>query len=278
MTGLSDDQRTLLETWCPGIEVIRDHSWGLVDTVVLEASVGGQRVIVKASGPDNHHLVREVEAHREWVPTLAATGHAPTLLHADADARLIVTAYLPGKLVEGTDSEFDPDTYRQAGKLLARIHQTSSRLDVDHSKLLRDKALGWLDRSHRIAPEVEVELRSIIASWPTPPTVVVPTHGDWQPRNWLDDAGTIRIIDFGRAEYREASSDFARLATQQFIGRPDLEAAFIDGYGEDPREPEPWKRLQIREAVGTATWAYQVGDEGFEAQGHRMIADALARF
>jgi hypothetical protein len=27
--------------------------------------------------------------------------------------------------------------------------------------------------------------------------------------------------------------------------------------------------------VGTAAWAYQMGDEEFEAQGHRMIAEAL---
>ena len=32
---------------------------------------------------------------------------------------------------------------------------------------------------------------------------------------------------------------------------------------------------RIVEAVGTAAWAYQVGDEEFEAQGHRMIATLL---
>ena len=30
-----------------------------------------------------------------------------------------------------------------------------------------------------------------------------------------------------------------------------------------------------REAIGTAAWAYQVGDRPFEEQGHRMIAAAL---
>jgi len=56
---------------------------------------------------------------------------------------------------------------------------------------------------------------------------------------------------------------------------PDLEQAFIDGYGTDPREPAAWRRTRLREAVGTACWAYQVGDPDFEAQGHRMIADHL---
>jgi hypothetical protein len=36
--------------------------------------------------------------------------------------------------------------------------------------------------------------------------------------------------------------------------------------------------LAIHEAIGTAAWAHQVGDEPFEQQGHRMIAEALERF
>jgi hypothetical protein len=89
--------------------------------------------------------------------------------------------------------------------------------------------------------------------------------------------GEVRVIDFGRADWRPAHTDFARLASQQFRGRPDLEAAFVDGYGEDPRDPEAWRRSLLREAVGTACWAHQVGDLAFEAQGHRMVAEALRR-
>lgn len=279
MSTLSAEQHLLLESWCPGIEIVRDHSWGLVDTVVQEGvTADGRRVIIKASGQDNHHLVREIAAHREWVPVLASTGHAPVLLHEDADARLLVTHYLPGQLVENTASESKPETYRQAGALLARIHSSTSQVDIGYEEALRKKALAWLDKPHRIEPIAETRLREVIASWPTPPVTLVPTHGDWQPRNWLDDESTIRIIDFGRAEHRPAASDFARLATQQFVGRRDLETAFLDGYGDDPREPDAWHRMLIREAIGTAAWAFQVRDEGFEAQGHRMIADALRAY
>jgi len=35
-------------------------------------------------------------------------------------------------------------------------------------------------------------------------------------------------------------------------------------------------RQRVREAIGTATWAYAVGDDAFEAQGLRMIDEALA--
>lgn len=36
--------------------------------------------------------------------------------------------------------------------------------------------------------------------------------------------------------------------------------------------------MLLREAVSTAAWAYQVGDEAFEKQGHRMLAETLEDF
>ena len=35
-------------------------------------------------------------------------------------------------------------------------------------------------------------------------------------------------------------------------------------------------RTRLREAISTAVWAFRVGDEAFEQQGHRRIAEALA--
>ena len=83
------------------------------------------------------------------------------------------------------------------------------------------------------------------------------------------------VIDLGRADWRPANTDFARLARQQWEGRPDLEAAFLDGYGEDPREAAAWRRALLREAIGTTCWAHVVGDDPFEQQGHRMLRQAL---
>jgi hypothetical protein len=68
---------------------------------------------------------------------------------------------------------------------------------------------------------------------------------------------------------------FRRLAVRDFARDPELEHAFLDGYGTDPRDPEAWKRTRIREAVATASWAYQVGDEAFEQEGLRGLAIAL---
>jgi tRNA A-37 threonylcarbamoyl transferase component Bud32 len=273
---VSRRQQELLNAWLPGAEVTTNHSWGLVGTTVLELVHDGERYIAKAGDAKDHHLAREIRAHREWLRPWTSTGQAPHLVRADEDAKLLVTRYLAGDLVQGTDCEQLPDTYRQAGELLARFHQQLSAEDDEFGAREKRTALRWLAKPHRIDPDVAARLRGVVEAWPTPPSTVVPTHGDWQPRNWLMHHGTVRIIDFGRADLRPSMTDFARLAARQFRQDTKLESAFLEGYGADPREPAAWQRTMIREAIATAVWAYQVGDERFEHQGHQMIAEALA--
>ncbi|MFC7488691.1 phosphotransferase [Knoellia sp. CPCC 206453] len=272
---LSPAQRELVGEWLPDAEFVRDHSWGLIGTVVLEAVVGGDTVIIKAADESDGHLARELRAHREWLGPWVAVDRAPRILHADDEVKVLVTQFLPGELVQDRDAEHEPDTYRQAGALLELLHGQLEVVDEGYWRREQLSALGWLDKPHRIEADVEVRLRDIVKSWPTPASVVVPTHGDWQPRNWVIHDGVVSAIDFGRAALRPAYTDFARLAAQQFLQDPRLEEAFLEGYGSDPRDPQGWQRQRIREAVGTAVWAHQVGDVDFEAQGHRMLAAAL---
>lgn len=200
------------------------------------------------------------------------------MLDALPAERVMLLEYLSGELVEGTDAELLPDTYTQAGALLRTLHAQASREDDEYEGRTTARALSWLDGPHRIDTDVARDARRILEADPARMVSVVPTHGDWQPRNWLMDEGTVRVIDFGRFAFRPAATDFVRLAAKQWRGRPNLERAFFDGYGEDPRDPERWRLHALREAIGTACWAYQVSDEAFEAEGHRMLTEALAAF
>jgi hypothetical protein len=276
---LSPRQRSLLTQWLPGASVERDHSWGLVETTVLEMARAGSRFIVKAGGAGDHHIERELHAHLHWLTPWTSRGRAPTLVRGSAEAKLLVTAYLPGELVLGSGRAGDPGTFRQAGELLALLHAQAAVTEDDYERRENGKSLAVLDGPHRIAAATVERLRAEIRSWPTPAaSVVVPTHGDSQPRNWLVHEDVVSVIDFGRAAMRPAATDFARLAVQDFRDDPGLETAFLDGYGIDPRETDAWHRHRVRAAIGTAAWAYQVGNEAFEAQGHRMIAEALSEF
>ena len=272
---LSPRQTSLVHRWLPGAVVVRDLGWGLVETTVLEVDAAGTRYIVKAGGEKDRHIAREIHAHRNWLDPWTSTGQSPVLVHADVDAKVLVTRYLAGELVENSDAATSPESFGQAGVLLARLHGQLAVEDLDYEDRENQKLLGRLAGPHRIAAQTVDRLRAEILAWPTPPATLVPTHGDWQPRNWLVEAGEVRVIDFGRAALRPAITDFARLAAQDFLRDPRLEVAFVRGYGHDPREPDAWRRTRLREAIGTAVWAYQVNDSAFEDQGHRMIAAAL---
>ncbi|MEU4693796.1 aminoglycoside phosphotransferase family protein [Actinoplanes sp. NPDC023714] len=274
---LSAAQQELLNRWLPGATVERDHSWGVVQTTVLEVTCGGSRFIVKAGGPRDHHIEREIRAHRNWLTPWTSRGRAPSLVHGDTGAKLLVTTYLPGRLLLDSDHLTDPDAFAQAGALLAMLHDQATGVD-DYEARENAKCLKLLDGPHRIAAPTVERLRSLLTAWPAPPAVVVPTHGDWQPRNWLIHRGVVSIIDFGRAAMRPAYTDFSRLAAQDFKDSPALEAAFMQGYGSEPRATEAWNRGRLREAIGTACWAYANHEEAFEAQGHHMIAESLHDF
>jgi hypothetical protein len=58
--ALSARQLALLSGWLPGASVETDHSWGLVETTVLEVTWAGARFIVKAGGEGDHHIAREI--------------------------------------------------------------------------------------------------------------------------------------------------------------------------------------------------------------------------
>jgi hypothetical protein len=236
---------------------------------------GDARYVVKASVPSDKHIAREIYAHHHWMTPWRASGRVPTLVFSEPDESMLATTYLPGRLVQGSAFQAHPDTYRQAGELLAQMHTQAQSTDPDYEKRANESCLEWLDAPHRVAPGTVALLRDMVRSWPVPPSVLVPTHGDWQPRNWLVHADRIYAIDFGRAALRPAITDFGRLHVQDFRRDPALRAAFIEGYGSDPLNTDAWSRHLLREAVSTTAWAFQHGDQAFEAQGHRMITEAL---
>lgn len=274
-------QRALVDEWMPGAEVVADLSWNVVDTVVLHAHHSGRDLIVKAGANGNHHLGRELDAHEGGhAQVWARTGHAARLHHADRDAHVLVLDFLPGDLVDRTPAATDPEIHRQAGALLRAFHDQTSRPSERTDAAATRRALAWLDSDHAIAPDVEARLRAALAELAPVEQPLVPTHGDWQPRNWLVDVepsgDVVRVIDFGRFAFRPPATDLTRLAAQEWRDAPECETAFFDGYGRDPRHPSHWLLMRMREAIGTAVWAHHVGDGAFEAQGHRMIADVLA--
>ena len=260
------------------VAVFADHSWGDTSTKVFEVEADSQHCIVKTFGPENHHFERELLAHRAFLAPLRERHVVPDLVHVDEAARLLVTAYLPGTLVENDNAEWNPDSYRQAGQLLALLHSQRPEESSEYIEKVLANIRRNLAAEHQIEDQVSSRVEEIISAVDSRPVLLVPCHGDFQPRNWLINNGQIALIDFGRAAWRIPETDLVRLAAQQFQGHPDLEEAFYAGYGSDPRNGDLWRLVYLQEAVGTAVYGYRINDEPFEAQGYRMITEALQLF
>ena len=274
--GITDEQNRLLASWLGSFTVVRDYSWPLQDTNVLHVvTLSGANFIIKAS-TTSHHIHREIAAHAAGFEGL--DGRVPALRHASARAGILVTEFLPGTLVEGTPAEDDPETYRQAGALLGSIHRPagSSR---HYANALAIKTRAWMDLAHGLLPETQLTSLARNLDALNPGTVeLVATHGDYQPRNWLQDNGQIKVIDFGRAERRPWVHDLVRLSHQQFVQRPELAEAFHAGLGRTvgPAEADLWRLENLNQAIGTVVWAHQMGDTAFEQAGRDMVERVLA--
>lgn len=216
MDRLTGEQRDLVYQWIPDVKVIADHSWKTTGTTVLEVQCRAGHLVVKAGDADDGHIERELRAHRKWLAVWAGSGRGPTLVHVDPSAKLVVTRFVPGRLVEGCNAQDDPDTFRQAGELLAGFHGQCSRFDPDWHGRFRAWVQRDLDRPHRIALDIEDQVRAEVATWSSDGARVVPTHGDWQPRNWLNDHGVVRVIDLG-LDTSSASSAGVRATNSRLL-------------------------------------------------------------
>lgn len=274
--GITERQQSILTSWLGRYEVVVDHSWPLQDTTVLQVKdVQGHQLIIKAS-ETSHHIRREIAAYSRGMPGL--DGRVPVMLQSAADARLLITRFLPGTLVAGTPAEQEPETYRQAGVILAALHQPAG---TSHSyvRALKTKTGSIIKRAGSLLPrqtleQLTVALDGIVAG----PAELVTTHGDYQPRNWLTDDGETKVIDFGRAELRPWVHDLVRLSHQQFLGHPRLSEAFYKGLGrtvESGQDRQLLRLESLNQAIGTVVWAHDVGDPVFERQGVEMVERVL---
>jgi thiamine kinase-like enzyme len=108
---------------------------------------------------------------------------------------------------------------------------------------------------------------------------LVPAHRDYGPRNWLvDAAGHVRVIDFAHSEPSPWAVDLQKLTMREWRGRPELEAAFLEGYG---RVPDGEDRFVLRayvalSALATIAWSVAHDDPGFEAEARSVLAELVA--
>jgi aminoglycoside phosphotransferase len=104
----------------------------------------------------------------------------------------------------------------------------------------------------------------------------VPCHRDYCAANLLvDDTGAWSgVIDFEFARWDVRVADFARDPDWAYVARPDLYAAFLEGYGRafSPREAQQRLVAHAEYALGAILWGRDHAFYGFEREGHAALA------
>jgi hypothetical protein len=201
-------------------------------TVIRVQDARGSEYIVKHHESRIKHD-REVRAYQRWTPALGEK--APQLVAASSPARIIVVTALAGDACHiASDAA---DIHRQAGALLRAFHDAAQphRLPGYHD-WLAGRAYYWTWKARGLLPERDQAIigahLNALAAFDVQSGV--PCHLDFQPANWLlDQAGTVRLIDFEHARFDLPVRDFVRLHFRIWATRAELRTAFFAGYGRD---------------------------------------------
>jgi aminoglycoside phosphotransferase (APT) family kinase protein len=127
---------------------------------------------------------------------------------------------------------------------------------------LDDEELAVLQAAQRLAPVYAGERP-------------VPCHRDYCPYNWLvaENGAWTGVIDFEFAHWDVRVAEFSRYPDWEWIHRPDLVEALLEGYGRSltPVEEQQCLVARAQYALGAITWGMEAAYYGFVAEGRQAL-------
>ena len=289
----SDDLKQQLRAWAERvvgpIAVVEDRSraFGRISLVWrLETVDGGEFYLKRHEGRLLYE--RELTALRDWLPRLpegARQMAVPMIATADEHEAMIFEA-APGEIVEEAEltSEELQAAYQMAGAFAAALHALPGDgcgAAPGYEQKLLEQIEGWFELYEGVEG-LDEELRRFVLDAVSEggafrDAVLVPTHMDYSPRNWLlhreDGALWLHVIDWERARPELWVQDVARMAEDHWHRDPALREAFFLGYGRQPSEIEArqLKLLSLANIVPTIGWARAREDHRFEAWAREVL-------
>ena len=258
-------------------ELEEDSSWEHRASSVLRLrDAEGGRWVVKRNR-ERARYEAELAAYQKWAPALGE--HAARLRGYEDEGQILVLSTLPGELSWPGDA----DGHRRAGAALRLLHESELARPWDEFQMTK------LSEFEDLAPQasqlfpvdvVDFVLTRILALAELDRTPLrVPCHRDYTPRNWLVDGDRLYVLDFELARPDVWVSDLTRLDSGVWHGRPELRAAFLEGYG---RTLDAEDELVFGACAAlTATWLVVKGTEHGQRElvdeNRRMLAEFMKR-
>jgi Ser/Thr protein kinase RdoA (MazF antagonist) len=238
---------------------------------------------------------REVHGYESWAPVFGR--HAPPLLGVREEPPLaLLIGALEGQVLENVAlaAEQERVAWRTAGEWLARLHALPddgffgpcardgspppgamrdpvAYLTAEFAREMEHAAREDLLDARKQAVVRAALKRVELFSRERP----VACHRDYNPYNWVvGPNGTwAGVIDFEFAHWDVRVREFSRYPDWEWIERPDLVEALLEGYGRPltPREQEQCLVARTLYALSAITWGTGAAYHGFVAEGRRAL-------
>ncbi|MBF9071851.1 phosphotransferase [Streptacidiphilus fuscans] len=270
--------RSFAEQVAGPIAEVQDVSWPRPESRVWRIVTGAGATVYLKQHQNAHFHAREVSGLNG--PARALAEHTPHLLAADPDMRAVLVTEVPGRLLKHlllprTDAA---DVYWRLGALVRAFHDAAPPRPGPAPSSYRAKLDRHLEvaRPH-LGPGDEELVRALADRLDhLPPLDHVPTIGDLAERNVLvTEDLTVGLVDFERSEPGPRVRDLVRLL-DEWAYRPDLETAFLTGYGRTLTQAETalLPVLEALDAVSGIAWGGAEGgrDRHLVARGQRTLA------
>ncbi|MGW5650619.1 hypothetical protein [Streptomyces humi] len=279
-----------LREWAQGVVgpvSERNVSHNRPNSRVWELTYDTGRAFAKLS-PNPMSFGRETRALREVAPGLKR-GTVPLLRAADAHQQALLLSPVLGLPVRSLSLApgGEGTLHRHAGSWLRRFNGGPSALSVqdrkDTAAEIARAAVGADKHLERAGDLISARERRTVrwhaaALGQIGPLPAAYIHGDFQERNWPLDADrtshAFGAVDLERARPHARVADITLLTCGPWVGRPDLEEAFWDGYGRGltSDEERALRCLSALAAASAIAWGVPNGDREIVERGRATLA------
>ncbi len=228
------------------------RTWKVVTTV----AAGEQFAVLRVDEPGARHLDLDRRAEPGVLRVAAAAGLGPSVLHADADRGLLLTAWLPGRACSAADLQ-DAGNLECAAGLLRRLHATPlaapvvdlnaaiSRYAAKAGAPFADQALVAHQQLARSLAGNSLAGNSLAGAGE--PRCFC--HNDATPGNFIvSPGGDLKLIDWEYAGLCYPGFDLAGLAIGAELAT-DQVRLLLGAYHERPPTPTECNRHRAWEAL-----------------------------
>ncbi|MDP8978945.1 MAG: phosphotransferase family protein, partial [Actinomycetota bacterium] len=221
-------------------------------------SVDGRGYVLRLAGRGTgDYIDRRAEAHNARVA--AAAGVNAEVLFFDPEDGTMLTRYIEGVRLDPAALRRDPGSPARVGRLLRRVHGIPAGFRSHFDVFARMRRYAGVLRGLGGAPpagfdEVGAELaaaRAALLAVPVPPA---PCHNDPWPRNLLDTATGLCLVDWEYSGSNDPAWDLADVSAEAELDG-DQEAVLLEAYCGGPAPRALRGRVGLYRAVGHALWA-----------------------